>query len=101
MSSRNAYLGREERAQALVLSRALQWAASAVESGQRQTGALREGMLELLSQASLAEVEYVELVDAGTLQPVEVLGDSELLVALAVRFGRPRLIDSCAISPGT
>ncbi|MBO9609999.1 MAG: pantoate--beta-alanine ligase [Paenibacillaceae bacterium] len=97
MSSRNVYLSPEEREQALVLSRALGrvdgWLAEPGITGAR----LRERILDTIGTAPLAVVDYVEavtypgLLPAGDWQP----GDgTPLLLALAVKFGRTRLIDN-------
>jgi pantoate--beta-alanine ligase len=89
-SSRNRYLNLEERKQATVLCKALRAAASSGKtSAEDVVGLARKVIIE----APLARIDYVELVDAETLQPVEVVGPNSLL-ALAVFFGKTRLIDN-------
>lgn len=98
LSSRNVYLNADERAQAPVLRRALKMAAETVETGERDAGRIHTVIREELASASLARVDYAEIVDAGTLQPVGRI-DQPTLLALAVFFGRTRLIDNLVVSP--
>ena len=99
LSSRNRYLAAEERRQAVVLSRAVQAAASAVEAGERSGKALVGLMLREIEAAPLARVQYAELVDAATLQPVDRLAPvQDTLAAVAVYFGETRLIDNAAFT---
>ena len=89
-SSRNEYLNLEERKQATVLRKALLAAANAMEKSANDIVAL---VRKLINQAPLAQIDYVELVDAETLRPVEMAGPNSVLV-LAVFFGKTRLIDN-------
>jgi pantoate--beta-alanine ligase len=89
-SSRNRYLNLEERKQAPVLHKALLAAASA---NKRSASEVEGVACKVISEVPLADIDYVELVDAETLQPVEVVGPNSLL-ALAVFFGKTRLIDN-------
>lgn len=94
-SSRNAYLDPDEREQATVLFQAVQAAEDAVEGGEQDAKAVVGAMREQLASAPDAEVQYAELVDASTLQPVEELASGqEVLAAVAVFFGETRLIDN-------
>ncbi|GIV62587.1 MAG: pantothenate synthetase [Rhodothermaceae bacterium] len=94
-SSRNVYLTPEERSQAVVLSQAVEAARRRVEAGEQRGEALVEAMLQTLAQAPLAQVQYAEVVDTETLQPVERLRPGqEVLAAVAVFFGTTRLIDN-------
>ncbi len=97
MSSRNAYLTPEQRAAALVLSRALAAASEAVCSGERSARAVVDSVRALVEQEPLVALEYVELRDAGTLAPSERI-DGEVLLALAARVGETRLIDNVSLS---
>ncbi|NLF80782.1 MAG: pantoate--beta-alanine ligase [Clostridia bacterium] len=93
LSSRNVYLSAEERRQAPVLRRALLAAERLYAAGERQAAALLDAMRQELAQADLAMVDYLEIVDTVYLKPVaEIKGQA--LVALAVYFGRTRLIDN-------
>lgn len=94
-SSRNQYLGDEERTQAVVLSRAVQAAEKRVKEGEQRGKALVEAMQNELAQAPDARVQYAEVVDAETLQPVErITPGQHVLAAVAVFFGDTRLIDN-------
>lgn len=99
MSSRNRYLTPEERAQAVVLSQAVAAARARVEAGEQRGSALVEAMRQTLRQAPLATVEYAAVVDTETLQPVtQVEPGQEVLCAVAVFFGRTRLIDNAFVT---
>ena len=89
-SSRNAYLNPDERKQAPVLWRAL---VAARESGRKPAKEVVEVVRKIIGEAPLARIDYVELVDAETLQALEVVKPKSL-IALAVYFGKTRLIDN-------
>jgi pantoate--beta-alanine ligase len=89
-SSRNQYLNLEERKQATVLHKALLAASNAGKKSAREIVDLAR---KLVGEAPLARIDYVEVVDAETLQPVEMVRPNSLL-ALAVFFGKTRLIDN-------
>jgi pantoate--beta-alanine ligase len=96
MSSRNAYLSPEERRAATILFRVLDGARASIARGERDALRLTAAMRETLRTEPLAEPEYVELVDAETLEPVTRLR-GECLALLAVRIGGVRLIDNLLI----
>jgi pantoate--beta-alanine ligase len=96
MSSRNAYLNDEERSAATVLSRALNEAATGATARQ-SAESVRALVRELVGAEPLVDLEYVEVVDASMLEPIDEL-TGEVLVALAARVGRARLIDNCTIT---
>lgn len=99
LSSRNAYLTAEERAQAPVLAAALAEVEQQVAEGEQQVQVLVDALLRRIGQAPLAKVQYAEVVDLDTLQPVERLAPGqEVLVALAVYFGATRLIDNTILA---
>src|SRR3954447_11446981 len=90
MSSRNAYLSPEERQAATVLHRALRAAETAISQGERRAEAVRERMREVLNTEPLARVEYAEVVDADSFQPVGPFAEAlqgRLVLPLAVRIG--------------
>ncbi|HWM89432.1 MAG TPA: pantoate--beta-alanine ligase [Thermoanaerobaculia bacterium] len=97
MSSRNAYLSPEERKAATVLHRSLRAAGSAIEAGERRGDEIRRILSETLNSEPLARVEYAEVVDAETFQPVETLR-GRLVLPLAVRVGGTRLIDNLQLA---
>jgi len=97
LSSRNAYLTPEERAAAPVVHAALLAGRLAVDAGERDPARVRAMLVELIGAEPLAELDYAEIVDAATLQPVDPLA-GELRLLAAVRFGRARLIDNIGAS---
>lgn len=99
MSSRNKYLSPEERKEAVCLSRGITAAEQAFQQGCRNTLALKEIARAEIGKAPSAEIEYVETVDFNTLQPVTEV-KTETLLAMAVRFGKTRLIDNTVLRAG-
>ncbi len=94
MSSRNAYLTLEERAEAPALYRALQLAVSMVKSGKREADSVKREMAKLLYRdAPLGEIDYIEIVDNEALKPVKQV-KKNTLIALAMNFPSARLIDN-------
>ena len=89
-SSRNQYLNIEERKQAPVLHRALLAAANA---GNKSAREIVELVSKVIDEAPLARIDYVEVADSETLQPLETVRPNSL-IALAVSFGKTRLIDN-------
>ncbi len=89
-SSRNQYLNSDERNQATVLYKALEAAANAGKKSANDIVALAR---QVISEAALARIDYVELVDAESLEPTEMAGPNSVLL-LAVYFGKTRLIDN-------
>ena len=92
-SSRNVYLDEECRKQALVLSQSLQVAKRLYDEGERDAGLIKAAVQAHIETAPLAQIEYVELVDAVTMQPV-LKPEKPAMLALAVRFKTTRLIDN-------
>ena len=95
-SSRNAYLSDTEKQQALCLSRSLRKAESAYAGGEKNVAALLKIVRDELAAEPAADVEYVELYDFPTLEPIETV-EKESLMAMAVRIGKTRLIDNIII----
>jgi len=93
MSSRNAYLGAEERQRALGLSRALAGAVKRFRAGERDEAGLRAAARAALEAGGGVDVEYLEIVTAEELAPVEEAGD-DAVMAVAARVGTTRLIDN-------
>jgi pantoate--beta-alanine ligase len=91
-SSRNQYLNADERTQAPVLHRALLTAVEKAKT-EKSAKAIVDFAQEVIAQAPLARIDYVDLVDGESLQPIEVVRPNSLL-ALAVFFGKTRLIDN-------
>ena len=93
LSSRNRYLSREERAKALLVPQAIRAAAAYWQEGGRKASELLEQLYALFEGQEKVSVDYIELVDFSTLEPVSELSENTLL-ALAVRVGSTRLIDN-------
>jgi pantoate--beta-alanine ligase len=98
MSSRNAYLSGEERVRAQAISKALRAADEAARRGERSAAALTAIVEGELRTAGI-EPEYVEARDAEDLSPLAELNGRPVLVAVAARIGRARLIDNVVIDP--
>ena len=92
-SSRNTYLNPEERKAALVLSKAVGLGQELIQKGERNAEVIVEKMKQLIEEEPLAKIDYVQAVDAISIQPVaEIKGT--VLVAMAVYIGKTRLIDN-------
>lgn len=92
MSSRNAYLNPQEREAATCLSKAIALGKSMIEK-ELSAQELKNCMKKIIAAEPLAKIDYLEIVDLNTLQPVEYIEHS-VLVAMAVFFGKTRLIDN-------
>jgi pantoate--beta-alanine ligase len=96
MSSRNAYLNADQRRKALALSGALKAARVAFNAGARDPRKLVEAARQLLESTPELQIEYVEAVDAQSLQSVERV-EHPVVVAIAARVGSTRLIDNIVL----
>ena len=96
MSSRNKFLNAEERAQAVILFHALQAAKAAVARKAVPAERLRRDLADFFTAAPLARPDYVEFFDPATLQPVRQVKRGTRM-ALAVFFGKTRLIDNARL----
>lgn len=103
MSSRNVYLSKEQRNDASVLFKALLYSKRKIsEEYNRDIDFLTHQMYKLIkSRPAVTKIDYIAFNDYGTLMPVESLKklkkNTELLISLAVRFGKIRLIDNIVI----
>jgi pantoate--beta-alanine ligase len=93
MSSRNAYLSREQRRSALVLYRSLMAVQERFDQGERKVHALIEAGSRVFAQEPSVRLDYFEIVDPETLEPVDDLS-RPVLVAVAAFVGKTRLIDN-------
>ena len=93
MSSRNTYLNEEERKAALVLSQVVRLGEELVEAGEKNAAVIKEKMIAHIEAEPLAKIDYVEIVDAQSLEPVSEI-QGEILAAMAVYIGKTRLIDN-------
>jgi pantoate--beta-alanine ligase len=98
MSSRNAYLTKEERAQASFIYKGLSAASELVSRGETDAESICAAARNIIASASLGRIQYLELVDALSMKPLGKLSTPALL-AIAVYFGRTRLIDNLILKP--
>jgi pantoate--beta-alanine ligase len=96
MSSRNKYLDPEQRAQAVILFHALQAAREAVKKKSISAVKLKKDLQEFITAAPVGRLDYVEFFDPETLEPVAQVKPGTQM-ALAVYFGKTRLIDNARI----
>jgi pantoate--beta-alanine ligase len=94
MSSRNVYLSPEERRSATALYRALRAAQERYAAGERSGAALRHAMRAVIGAEPLARAEYISAADPLTLRELDEVTADGVLLSLAVRFGKTRLIDN-------
>lgn len=99
-SSRNAYLSPREREEALCLFQSLELCRSLFHGGERNCGVLIKAMQDRISREPSAAIDYIQICDAQTLQPVEEIKQA-VVVALAVKIGRTRLIDNLLLEEGS
>lgn len=95
-SSRNTYLNPDERKAALILSRSLKLGRELIENGETDAKAVIKAITDSINTEPLAKIDYVDVVDFGTITPVDRIGKS-VLVAIAVYIGKTRLIDNFII----
>jgi len=94
LSSRNAYLSDEQRARAATLSSTLRWLAAEVAGGRTEVAPLlAEGRARIQSDG----IDYLEVMDAQTLQPITHVGDRPARALVTARYGRTRLLDNVAV----
>lgn len=98
LSSRNAYLSNEERRAAAVIYQGLREAKLAFKNGERNTARLIEIATQTINREPSANLEYVAAVDNDTFQAVDHIGDEPVLLAIAARFGKTRLIDNVVLN---
>jgi pantoate--beta-alanine ligase len=99
MSSRNTYLAPEERAAAAVPHRALSAAREELIAGERDVVRLQSKMRQVLDAEPRVKIDYVEVVDADSFEPVARVARSSYIL-LAVYLGKTRLIDNMLVEPG-
>lgn len=92
-SSRNVYLTKEEREQAVILSQSLQSAKGWIAEGCIEAVSLRARIIDKISSCPFAKIDYVEILSYPSLTKITKL-DQPAIIALAVKFGNTRLIDN-------
>jgi pantoate--beta-alanine ligase len=96
MSSRNTYLNAEERKQAAALCQALTLAQKLFSQGEQDAKVIRRQMTDLIQKQPLADIDYISIADAETLDELDKV-KPPALVSLAVKIGRTRLIDNVVL----
>lgn len=96
MSSRNAYLAADERTAASAIYRSLSSARQRIEQGERSAEAIRHVLSEVLEREPLIDIEYAEVVEADTFEPIRRIRGS-IVMPVAVRIGTTRLIDNFSL----
>ena len=96
MSSRNTYLTPEERKDALVLNQSLNEGKERILDGEKNKQVIVQEILDKINEIPYSEIDYVEILDATTLENIEVI-DRPVVIALAVTIGKPRLIDNIVV----
>ena len=99
LSSRNAYLDKDERRAATVLYRALKHAEAAYMNGERSAKRLAEAIRAEIEAEPRARLDYVSVTDAETMDKLDKLDDRSALVAVAAHIGGTRLIDNIVLNP--
>ena len=97
MSSRNIYLNPEQRNTALILSKSLFTAKDMINKGCLDAVEIKETIIKMLNNEPLAAIDYIEIVDALSLSDITTL-KGKVLIALAVKIGRTRLIDNIMLA---
>ncbi len=92
-SSRNTYLNEAERRAALVLSKAVFHGEDLMKKGERDAETILTAMREIIEKEPMAKIDYVEMVDADTIEPL-AKAEGRVLTAMAVYIGKTRLIDN-------
>jgi pantoate--beta-alanine ligase len=98
MSSRNAYLNPEERQRALVLRRSLRRVEEEFRAGERDAAKLVAGARQAIADESQVRLDYLEIVDPDTLDPLDQIS-RPALAAVAAYVGSTRLIDNAVLTP--
>lgn len=93
MSSRNSYLSAQEREAAIIISKSLKLAKQMLYQGQRNADIIKQLIIDNISSEPLANINYVDIIDAVTLKPISNI-TTPILVAVAVYTGKTRLIDN-------
>jgi pantoate--beta-alanine ligase len=100
LSSRNQYLDAEQRRNAPILYKALQEAEQLILKGERSTAEIEKHITARIASTPGAVLDYVAAVDSDRFEPIQRI-EGDVIIALAVRFGRTRLIDNVLVSSAT
>lgn len=93
LSSRNSYLDPRQRKDATILYKSLSKAKEMIENGEKDAETVKNFIINTIKTVEYAEIDYVDIVSAETLESINTL-KGDVLVAIAVKIGKPRLIDN-------
>lgn len=96
MSSRNKYLSKEQRSQAIILNQSLKKAKVLIQSGERNSKTIYDLIYKMIKSQNTASIDYISIVDENTLKDVDII-NKNVLIALAIKFGNTRLIDNVIV----
>jgi len=96
VSSRNQYLTRQQRKDATLIYKSIQKCREMIEAGVTESREIISWMREILNQIPSAQIEYISIVDAETLESIDQVA-GKVLVAVAVKIGSTRLIDNILV----
>jgi pantoate--beta-alanine ligase len=96
LSSRNSYLSDEESKQALVLYQSLNLAKEMIKAGEKDSRKIKDKMRKLILNEPKAKIDYISINDSETLEPLKKI-KGDVLISLAVKIGKTRLIDNVKI----
>ena len=99
VSSRNQYLSEQQKKDAANIYKSLQTCRRLIDAGTTETRQIIAEMKKILQQVPSIEIEYISIVDAETLESIEIIA-GEVLAAVAVRIGTTRLIDNILVDAG-
>jgi pantoate--beta-alanine ligase len=99
MSSRNAYLSKQDRLLAKGIFNALEHCRDCYHQGETEVTVLRDVLCNRLAENGLVDVDYAEILDSGSLSSITRV-ESDALVAVAVKLGSTRLIDNLVLKAG-
>ncbi|MHB0998011.1 MAG: pantoate--beta-alanine ligase [Armatimonadota bacterium] len=97
MSSRNIYLNSDERKAALIINKSLSYAQTLLNQNVSSVDELGRRVVEFISTEPLAQIDYIQIVDANSLQSIDKI-DNKALLAMAVKIGKTRLIDNAILT---
>jgi len=96
MSSRNAYLNRQERRGALVLFESIEFAKKLIKSGEKDAKKIISKMRKLIFSKKSAKIDYIEIVDIRNLRAINRIG-TKVLIVMAICIGKTKLIDNAIV----
>ncbi|MDI6779400.1 MAG: pantoate--beta-alanine ligase [Bacteroidota bacterium] len=98
MSSRNVYITNGEKDEAVVLFKSLKMAESLVNESEKSVSVIKSKMNDMILSNPKMSIDYISFNDETTLEEVETIADKPILISLAVRFGKVRLIDNIVVN---